>query len=160
MDLDILSWNCRGICSDETKRALKDLMSQNKPQIVFLCETKISSEEEFKRLQLALGFKHGEAVLSTGIAGRSGGLGLFWNDDVQMKVKSSLAHHIDAVINPGPGLPHWRLTGFYGYANTGEQDKSWQLLRDLADLDSLPWLLIGDFSEILNGEEKIGGVMP
>ena len=55
-------------------------------------------------------------------------------------------------------MPHWRLTGFYGYANTGERDKSWQLLRDLADLDSLPWLLIGDFNEILNGDEKIDGV--
>ena len=133
-------------------------MSQNKPQIVFLCETKISSEKEFKRLQMAIGFKHGEAVLSTGLAGRSGGLALFWNDDVPLQIRTTSVHHIDAVVNPGPGLPAWRITGFYGYADTGERDKSWQLLRDLTDLDSLPWMIIGDFNEILNSDEKIDGV--
>ncbi|XP_024200200.1 uncharacterized protein LOC112203464 [Rosa chinensis] len=156
MDMEILSWNCRGICNDMTKRALKDLISQNHPQIIFLCETKISTLADFRELHRAVGFPHSKEVLSDGL---SGGLAMFWNDDVQAKVLTFSAHHIDLEIVGGPGDPRWRLTGFYGYARTIERDRSWQLLRDLRDLDSLPWAVIGDFNEILNNGEKIDGLL-
>ncbi|XP_040374577.1 uncharacterized protein LOC121052776 [Rosa chinensis] len=151
MDLDVLSWNCRGICNDATVRALKDLITQNRPQIVFLCETKISRREEFERLQHALGFAHAEAVLSEG---QAGGLGFFWSDEVQLRMRTTLAHHTDAEV---VGVLSWWLTGFYGYARTAEREQSWQLLRALSDLDSLPWVVIGDFNEIMNNGEKIDG---
>ncbi|XP_062016292.1 uncharacterized protein LOC133732721 [Rosa rugosa] len=154
MDMEILSWNCRGICNDATTRALKDLISQNRPQIVFLCETKISRKEDFDRLHRALGFVHAEAVLSEG---QSGGLGLFWNDDIQLRMGTTSAHHMDAVVVGDPGSPSWRLTGFYGHSRTVERDRSWRLLRDLSDLDSLPWVVIEDFNEILNNGEKFDG---
>ncbi|XP_062006063.1 uncharacterized protein LOC133723263 [Rosa rugosa] len=152
--MDILSWNCRGICNDTTTRALKDLIVQNRPQIVFLCETKISSVSGFRDLHHALGFPHSKEVLSVG---QSGGLGMFWNDEVNVQVRTFSAHHIDLEIGGGPGDLRWRLTGFYGYPTTAERDKSWQLLRDLRDLDSLPWVVIGDFNEILNNSEKLDG---
>ena len=157
MDLDILSWNCRGLCGDTTRRALKDLISQNKPQIVFLSETKISDVQEVKYLQMTLGFTNVEFFLSDG---RSGGLCMLWNDDVKLQIGSKSLNHIDAVVVGEGGLPSWRLTGFYGYPVTADRDKSWQLLRDLSDLDSLPWVnIIGDFNEILNNSEKIGGAI-
>ncbi|XP_061998880.1 uncharacterized protein LOC133716172 [Rosa rugosa] len=62
---------------------------------------------------------------------------------------------MDVVVVGGSGLSSWRLTGFYGYSRTRERDSSWQLLRELSDLDSLPWIIIGDFNEILNNGEKI-----
>ncbi|XP_024195622.1 uncharacterized protein LOC112198734 [Rosa chinensis] len=136
--MDIISWNCRGICNDATVRVLKDLITHNRPQIVFLCETKIK-------------------VLSDG---QSGGLALFWCAEVDSQDSQPLtksAHHIDAEVRGGPGEPRWRLFGFYGYARTAEHDKSWQLLKYLSDLDFLPWVVIGDFNEILNNGEKIDG---
>ncbi|XP_024156414.1 uncharacterized protein LOC112164456 [Rosa chinensis] len=133
---------------------VKDLISQNRPQIVFLCETKISREREFENLRKALGFANTKAMLSEG---QAGGLGLFWNDDVHLNIGTMSAHHIDAVVVGESGVPSWRVTGFYGYARTSERDRSWQLLRDLSYLDSLPWIVIGDFNEILNNGEKISG---
>ncbi|KAL6181349.1 hypothetical protein ACLB2K_048004 [Fragaria x ananassa] len=156
--MDVLSWNCRGICGDSTTGALKNLVSQNRPQIVFLCETKINNSRAFENLRLALWFAHGEGVLSAGL---SGGLGMFWNDDVKVKFVSSSPHHIDVEIDGGPGNPRWRLTGFYGWPRTADRDRSWNLLKELNDLNSLPWVVIGDFNEILNsGEKKDGPLRP
>ncbi|XP_024196455.1 uncharacterized protein LOC112199713 [Rosa chinensis] len=98
--MDVLSWNCRGICNDTTTRALKDLISQNRPQIVFLCETKISRIEDFQKLHRALGFQRYKEVLSTG---QSGGLAMFWNDEVTVNVRTVSNHHIDLQIRGGPG---------------------------------------------------------
>ncbi|KAK9920383.1 hypothetical protein M0R45_028938 [Rubus argutus] len=152
--MDILSWNCRGICNDTTTRALKDLISQTRPSIVFLIETKISHLRDFQALKRSLGFSQAKEVLSVG---RSGGLGLFWSDEVPLRVRDSSPHFIDAEIGGGPSDPCWRLTGFYGHPRTNDRDLSWQLIRDLCDTDSLPWLLIGDFNEILNTGEKVDG---
>ncbi|XP_062013973.1 uncharacterized protein LOC133730390 [Rosa rugosa] len=110
--------------------------------------------EVFKSLHLALGFPNSKEVHSDG---QAGGLALFWSAEIDLQVRTRSAHHIDAVIHGGPGDPRWRLTGFYGYARTAERDRSWKLLRDLGDLDSLPWVVIGDFNEILNNGEKIDG---
>ncbi|KAL6145755.1 hypothetical protein ACLB2K_056440 [Fragaria x ananassa] len=93
MDMDILSWNCRGICGDSTVRPVKDLITQNRRQIVFLCETKIGNTRTFEHLRLSLGFAQGFV---------SGGLAAFWNDDVKVLIGTSSLHHIDMEIDGGP----------------------------------------------------------
>ncbi|KAL5741976.1 hypothetical protein ACOSP7_028708 [Xanthoceras sorbifolium] len=52
----------------------------------------------------------------------------------------------------------WRFTGFYGEPKQWLREQSWVLLRRLAGLDNLPWLIGGDFNEILRGAEKEGGL--
>ncbi|KAL5854197.1 hypothetical protein ACOSQ4_003999 [Xanthoceras sorbifolium] len=52
----------------------------------------------------------------------------------------------------------WRFTGFYGDPNATNRSHSWSLIRRLAGLSNLPWLIGGDFNEILRWEEKSGGL--
>jgi endonuclease/exonuclease/phosphatase family metal-dependent hydrolase len=51
----------------------------------------------------------------------------------------------------------WRFTGFYGYPKVIDRHLSWSLLKLLAQKSTLPWLLGGDFNEVLAGHEKWGG---
>ena len=54
------------------------------------------------------------------------------------------------------GKEPWRLTCWYGEANTSMRYKTWDMMRFLkADCD-LPWLCIGDFNEVLRQEEQFG----
>ncbi|KAK9942826.1 hypothetical protein M0R45_008474 [Rubus argutus] len=92
-----------------------------------------------------------EEVLSEG---RYRGLGLFWGDGVKVCVCSKSARFIDAELEGGHGDPKWRFTGFYGHPKTSLHHLSWQAIRDMCDEDSLPWVLIGDFNEILTIAEK------
>lgn len=46
--------------------------------------------------------------------------------------------------------------GFYGNLDRIRHMETWNLMRTLAGNSSLPWLLIGDFNDILDGSEKVG----
>lgn len=64
-------------------------------------------------------------------SGRSGGLGLSWNDEIKLEVKGYLKYHIDYVIS-GIGDFPWRFTCVYGDAQVQERHKTWDTLRDIA----------------------------
>ncbi|XP_031097211.1 uncharacterized protein LOC116001448 [Ipomoea triloba] len=55
------------------------------------------------------------------------------------------------------GLGTWRMTGFYGFLERGRRYASWELLRSLADKSPLPWVVMGDFNDLLFQHEKRGG---
>lgn len=50
----------------------------------------------------------------------------------------------------------WRITGFYGCPERSGRLDSWKLLKRLGDQNRLPWVVIGDFNEILGNSEKMG----
>jgi hypothetical protein len=50
----------------------------------------------------------------------------------------------------------WRLTCVYGEAKTHERFRTWNMLKDISSNNSLPWLCIGDFNEVLRVDEHVG----
>lgn len=69
--------------------------------MVFLSET-ICEVNKLKKVQLSWGFPDSFGV--TGI-GKSRGLGLLWNDDIDLHVLSSSIHYIDVEIG-GASMEH------------------------------------------------------
>lgn len=68
-------------------------------------------------------------------------------------------HCIDVRVGEMSDPKRWRLTGVYGHPMVDEHRQTWELLRQLRRRSDLPWLLVGDFNEILWGNEKLGGPM-
>ncbi|KAL3011546.1 hypothetical protein AAZX31_07G204100 [Glycine max] len=62
----------------------------------------------------------------------------------QLKYKCEIKH------------PIWRLTCYYGFPERDRRKESWNLLCDLANDTSFPWLTFGDFNDLLSDDEKIG----
>ncbi|KAK9950769.1 hypothetical protein M0R45_006238 [Rubus argutus] len=142
---------------DSKSQALMDLISQNRPSVVFLRETKIDNLDDFRHLSRTLqglGFDHSKEVLSDG---RFGGLGLFWKEGIKMCIRPSSHRFIDAELKGDPGDPIWKLTGFYGHPTMNLRYLSWQAIKELSDEDLLPWVIVGDFNEILHADEKKDG---
>jgi hypothetical protein len=75
---------------------------------------------------------------------------------VNLMVLSWYRYHIDAEIKETDNSS-WRFTGIYGESRGEEKDKTWRLLRILKHQSKLPWLVCGDFNEILFNCEKEGG---
>lgn len=53
----------------------------------------------------------------------------------------------------------WRFTGFYGFPEQHHRHRSWDLLRRLSSHNDLPWVVGGDFNEILAHGEESGGLV-
>ncbi|XP_075654705.1 uncharacterized protein LOC142624853 [Castanea sativa] len=148
--MKILSLNCRGLGIPEAVLELRCLSMEEGPQVLFLCETKLD-KYGFANLKRKLEMTQGVEVPRTGLGG---GLALLWHEHIDVTVKTFSPHHIDALLNSGGTL--WRFTGFYGHPATAKRWESWDLLRHLHSVGSYPWLLMGDFNEILHPDEYWG----
>ena len=98
-----LAWNCRGMGSAPTVRALTDEVKKCDPVLVFLAKTK-AKQRRIKGLQSKLGITQGITVSSDG---RSGGLAMLWKEGVEVRFKSCSNSHIDVGVCEGNGAKPW-----------------------------------------------------
>ncbi|XP_075659574.1 uncharacterized protein LOC142629462 [Castanea sativa] len=150
--MSLLSWNYRELGNPQTVIALKKAIRIKKPKLVFLMETK-SDKEWMVGVRDRCGFKESFVVPSQGA---SGGLALFWNSENKVMINSSSQSHIDAKVAGDIIGGEWHLTGFYANLETSLRLDSWRL-SFLCDGSGLPWLVIGDFNEIVSASVKEGG---
>lgn len=92
--MSLLCLNCHGLGQLEAMHELHLLTRREKPLILFLSETGLSSNGiELLMVQLsmkgALGIKGG---------GTGGGLALLWKAKIDVHIQSYSLHHIDSVI--------------------------------------------------------------
>ncbi|GMJ04189.1 hypothetical protein HRI_004088000 [Hibiscus trionum] len=148
-----LSWNVRGLGKLWAVQRLRNKLRDVRPDIVFLLETKLSSSRMVEARRRC-GFPCGFDVSSVGSCG---GLSLAWRSNIPVSIISWSIFHIDAMVKENETSCEWRLTGFYGNPVERLREESWDLLRNLSVDQSHPWLVIGDFNEILLSSEKRGG---
>jgi len=150
--MSTISWNCRGLGDPRTVREIVDLVSSKKPEFLYLMETKVGRVHA-ERLRVRLGF---EGLFYVDSIGLSGGLGLFWRENCNARLLSYSRHHIDVEVSLGGSLLS-RMTCFYGFPERSRRKDSWDLLRSLAHRSPLPWVVLGDFNDLLYQSEKRGG---
>jgi len=152
----ILAWNCRGLGNPRAVRALRWLVKEEDPDIIFLSETKCKATE-MERICRRLGYTNKIYMECNGDGKqRRGGLVFIWKDPSMLALKSMSLNHIDLEGLDGGGNPAWRITGVYGYSKDADKHKTWSLITSLNN-STLPWLCFGDFNEILVQQDKRGG---
>ena len=150
--MKILSRNCRELGNQRAVDVLSHLVREKAPKILFLMETKQSVDEMWK-IQADLPYR---CMLAVPSIHRSGGLALFWMEEIDLHIQTFTLHHIDALRFNGSNTS-WRLTSFYGWPDGQSKHESWQLLKHLHTRSSAPWICVGDYNEIMASNEKQGG---
>ncbi|KAL9661153.1 hypothetical protein QQ045_025975 [Rhodiola kirilowii] len=145
----VLCWNCRGMGNARTVRALKDAIDSHHPQVVCLIETKLH-HVRWEWLRVKLGYRNCFVVDPRGSAG---GLAVLWRSEVGLLIRNYSSSHVDAVTRADF---QFRLTLFYGNPIVSRRKESWNLIRTLDSLQSGPWVLLGDFNEVLRVSEVHG----
>jgi hypothetical protein len=87
---------------------------------------------------------------------RSGGVILFWKREVKIEQIYSHPKYIDVRVVESPSKI-WRMTGIYGEPRWDDKYMTWDRIRALKNNSNLPWIILGDFNEIMFSHEKEGG---
>mgnify|MGYP005831526969 CR=1 FL=1 len=103
------------------------------PSILCILETQIEGTR-VESLSSTLNFDNSFAVSSTG---RSGGLGIFWNNSIKVEIVGYSEYHIDVLVDDLVDT-RTRVTFVYGEAQVPERYKTWDMLRGIASNSNLP----------------------
>lgn len=79
-----------------------------------------------------------------------------WNIEFDVRIMGSDNHFINTLMRDNNGC-EWRLTGVYGWPDSNLKHKSWEMIDKLGYGNDTPWIVGGDFNEILLEAEKNGG---
>ncbi|KAA3469970.1 endonuclease/exonuclease/phosphatase family protein [Gossypium australe] len=101
-------------------------------------------------VKLKCGFENG---IDIGLRGSKGGLSLGWKGNSLVRLKNFSFFHIDVEVHDNECGEVWQLMGFYGNSDERSRCESWDLLRQLSYIHSIPWVVLGDFNEITNSFE-------
>jgi hypothetical protein len=112
---------------------------------VFLSETRQQSNR-VTNLRHRLGLNKSFVVDGQG---KGGGLILFWDESINIRILSYGFHYIDTLIWDADHHAHWRGTFIYGEARTHARGDMWNLLKHFKSLYGAPWMLISDFNEAM-----------
>ncbi|KAF7822883.1 reverse transcriptase [Senna tora] len=138
-----------------TVKALKDLCRQYKPLVVFLMETRCSGSkmEGIKRRNRF----HFPNSFYVDACGKSGGLAVWWKDDLNLNISFSSKNFIHAFLSsPHCDVPHC-LSLIYGPPVDKDHRIAWDQLRAFGKSIQGSWLCVGDFNDVLYHFEKEGG---
>ncbi|KAL4323476.1 hypothetical protein GQ457_11G029000 [Hibiscus cannabinus] len=143
--------NCRGLGNSSTVQLLGDYVARHTLALIFLCETRLRTSSS-SRIQASLRM---EGCLTVDFGHGCNGLMLLWNNEIKVNLLFYSATHIDATMDSPTGS--FRFTGFHGYYTECMKHLNWSLFDRLKHASSLPWLVGGDFNELLCHSEKEGG---
>lgn len=88
----------------------------------------------------------------------SGGIWVCWNYDnihVVSHVLSDRCVHLNALYKPTN--EHFLVYGAYFPAQNSDKDPFWESMALFYDNITIPWILLGDFNELLSPNDKLGG---
>lgn len=118
-------------------------------------ETKNQDDYVFKVFE-PFGYKNCFTIPPQGL---SGGLALFWKEEIELEVLSSSPNFIDTHIKSNGKISSF-ITFIYGMPQQENRQEVWDKVSLVGEGRDAAWLLSGDFNDLLDNSEKIGGPLP
>jgi len=146
----LISWNCQGLGNPLTVQALRALVAREKPDILFLMETK-NRNVVLNSLQKRLKFPNSFLEEPSGLAG---GLAIFWQDSIHLTLEHQSLDLFDLLCFIRECGISMRLTCLRAPALVSLRLLFWDKLKLINTHNTLPWLCIGDFNEVMYHWEK------
>lgn len=151
----ILVWNVRGAGKRSFAQSIRDLIHLYHIQLLVILEPHISGARALSVIQ-AIGFTKFFVVEADGFAG---GLWMLWNDEaLNIQILECSHYTITAYIEFQQR--GWLFTSVYASPHFQGRQALWRYLDGVQQLSLLPWLVAGDFNEVLYNSERQGSSTP
>ncbi|XP_030924855.1 uncharacterized protein LOC115951891 [Quercus lobata] len=152
--MNIVIWNCRGALKPSFQKHVRDLAAQHDPAIFVVMETHTGGDRA-KEIIERLPF---QGAIHTDTIGLIGGLWLLWDPDrVEITNLASTEQEIHVLVKVRSSNLSWFFTAIYASPRLRERHFLWNNLSTIANTHNLPWLMAGDFNELLSTNDKLGG---
>jgi exonuclease III len=146
-------WNVRGLNDDNKCELIRDSLTSNAFDVIFLQETKLQTISSFKRNSFLPAshdsFEHIEAL------GTAGGILTSWNSR-DFKCCNTIAKNRSLTVHLQSENSefHFWATNVYGPTVEAEKDEFFEEIRQINHLINGPWIVAGDFNTVRSGEDR------
>ena len=152
--MNILMWNCRRALNPNFTRRIFEMAINHQSSIMVITETRVGGDRAVRIIE-GLPF---DGFITTNTIGYAGGLWVLWKkEDAEVILLDSTEQEIHATVKVCSSNLTWLISTIYASPRLVERKMLWSNLSEVANLHTLPWLLLGDFNEVLCGEEKFRG---
>ena len=119
-----------------------------------ITETRIGDERAEKIIK-GLPF---DGFITTDTIGYVGGLWILWNKEgAEISLLANTEQEIHATLKVHASNLSRLFSAIYASPRQAERRILWSNIEEVGRLHSMPWLMIGDFNEVLCGEDKFEG---
>ncbi|XP_062116903.1 uncharacterized protein LOC133830841 [Humulus lupulus] len=150
----ILVWNVRGINSQLKHREIRQLVYSKKVGLVSLLETKVKNKsmgDLYMSLFPGWCFTNNNPWLD------KGRIIIAWNPSIfSLDIRKCTSQLIHCIAQTCQNSKEFHITFVYGFNEVRGREALWLDLKDLKSNIDEPWMIVGDFNEILNYDERAG----
>jgi hypothetical protein len=152
-EVTVLSWNVWGAANKKAQRHLMDVIRKHSPTFLIIMETHTNFQKT-KQFWNKSGYV---SVQCVDARGQAGGIWLLKQNESNITANIFEVYMDTITIRLSLGTDVWFLTGIYASPTYTSRIELWnhiiELRRDIVD----PWLLMGDFNDIILPSEQKGG---
>ena len=151
--MNILMWNCKGALNHDFKRRIFEMAVNHNPAIVVITETRVGGERAAKIIADLpfVGYITMETISYVG------GLWVFWKkEEADIYLLAATEQEIHAAVKVCCSNFTWFISAIYASPRLAKRRLVWSNLSEITKLHNHPWLMLGDFNEILSSEDKYG----
>ncbi|KAK7852788.1 factor of dna methylation 1 [Quercus suber] len=136
------------------RSTIHDLTNFHSPGIMVVMETCISGSRASEILR-TLPY---DGIHTIDLVDYARGIWLLWRGDmVDMDVLTAMEQEILAIVKVLSSPSPWLLSSIYGSPRFEERQILWDNLCSVSLLHDLPWTIVGDYDDVIDGTEKLGG---
>lgn len=144
-DISFLSWNIRGASNATTRRHVKEIVRKYKPSFLLIMETHC----QFNKMNHFWNQVGYTSVHVSEAQGQAGGIWVLVQQGINVVLTLLDSNSFSTSFRIAVGSNAWMCTVMYASPVPSNQTHLWQYLCDFNTAINCPWLMIGDFNEIL-----------
>jgi hypothetical protein len=152
-EVSVLSWNVWGATNNKAKRHIMDVIRKHSPTFLIIIETH-SSFQNNKTFWHRAGYV---SVRYVDARGHAGGIWILKQNGSNIAADVFEVYKDTITIRLSLGNNHWFLTGLYASPVYTSRLELWNHISEMRRDITGPWLLMGDFNEIIHPSEQRGG---